>query len=33
MAEDSDFDDLYGSQYLAASDVKKPFTTVIIEVD
>jgi hypothetical protein len=33
MTEDSDFDDLYGSQYLAASDVKKPFTTVIKEVD
>jgi hypothetical protein len=28
-----DFDDLYGSQYLAASDVKRPFTTVIEDVE
>jgi hypothetical protein len=28
-----DFDDIYGSQYLAASDVKKPFTSTIEEVD
>jgi hypothetical protein len=28
-----DFDDLYGSQYLAASDVKKPFVTTIETVD
>ena len=28
-----DFDDLYGSQYLAANDLKKPFTSVIEEVD
>jgi hypothetical protein len=28
-----DFDDLYGSQYLTASDLKKPFTSVIEEVD
>jgi hypothetical protein len=29
----SDFDDLYGSQYLAAADLKKPFTTAIEEID
>jgi hypothetical protein len=28
-----DFDDLYGSKYLAASDVKKPFTTTVEAVD
>jgi hypothetical protein len=28
-----DFDDLYGSQYLAATDLKKPFTAVVEEVD
>jgi hypothetical protein len=28
-----DFDDLYGSQYLAASDLKKPFTATIEEVE
>jgi hypothetical protein len=28
-----DFDDLYGSQYLAASDLKKPFTSVVEEVN
>jgi hypothetical protein len=33
MAEDSDFDDLYGSKYLAASDVKKPFSAAITEVE
>jgi hypothetical protein len=27
------FDDLYGSKYLAASDVKKPFITTIEAVD
>jgi hypothetical protein len=31
MAED--FDDLYGSQYLAATDLKRPFTAVIEEID
>jgi hypothetical protein len=28
-----DFDDLYGSKYLAATDLKKPFTSTIEEVD
>jgi hypothetical protein len=28
-----DFDDLYGSNYLAAVDVKKPITTVIEQVE
>ena len=28
-----DFDDLYGSQYLVASDLKKPFTATIEEVE
>ena len=28
-----EFEDLYGSQYLAASDLKKPFTSVVEEVD
>jgi hypothetical protein len=28
-----DFDDIYGSQYLAASDLKKPFTTDIEAID
>jgi hypothetical protein len=28
-----DFDEIYGSKYLAASDVKKPFATMIEEVD
>jgi hypothetical protein len=28
-----DFDDLYGSQYLAATDLKKPFTAAIEEID
>jgi hypothetical protein len=28
-----DFDDIYGSRYLAASDVKKPFTAAIEAVD
>jgi hypothetical protein len=31
MAED--FDDLYGSNYLAATDLKKPVTTVIEQVN
>jgi hypothetical protein len=29
----SNFDDLYGSQYLAAADLKKPFTAAIEEID
>jgi hypothetical protein len=29
----SDFDDMYGSQYLAATDLKKPITTVIEQVE
>jgi hypothetical protein len=34
MSEESDeFDDLYGSKFLAASDVKKPFTATIKEVE
>lgn len=28
-----EFDDLYGNQYLAASDVKRPFTTTIETVE
>jgi hypothetical protein len=28
-----DFDDMYGSQYLSATDVKKPVTTVIEQVE
>jgi hypothetical protein len=28
-----DFEDLYGSKYLAASDIKKPFTAIIETVD
>ena len=28
-----DFDDLYGSQYLAATDVKRPFAAAIEDID
>jgi hypothetical protein len=28
-----DFDDMYGSQYLAATDLKKPITTMIEQVE
>jgi hypothetical protein len=30
---ESDFDDMYGSRYLAATDLKKPITTVIDQVE
>jgi hypothetical protein len=33
MSMSEEFEDIYGSKYLAASDVKKPFTSVIEAVD
>jgi hypothetical protein len=30
---DENFDDLYGSQYLAATDLKKPFTSTIEDIE
>jgi hypothetical protein len=29
----SDYEDIYGSTYLSADDVKKPFTTIIKDID
>jgi hypothetical protein len=33
MIMSEDFEDLYGSQYLAATDLKKPFTAVVEEIN